>query len=192
MPIRPTLINELSAPNVLVFSSNETMNDVVTQLRSRGLAEASTYVVIVSPSGAYQVGMISDLARIVTLLGPDSFAVPLAELPVPSAGEVISENTPEAGGRIRDRVKANSDKTFVIVNEQGFVALFVNPVRSGMDLTSSSLLRLHGELMPISPDVVVPSSIKPPKCPHCHYQDWYWFKQGHYTCQNCKEIVEAP
>jgi hypothetical protein len=192
MPISPKFIEKRAAKRVLVLPGTATLSDVAAMLVQKGYSEHGTYVVTDDPAGGFRVVLVAELLAPVKLMGSVAFQTPLIELPMRPATEVVRQDTPEGGGSVEKRLMATPGAAFVVVNDTGFVALFVNANLSGGALDAVSLLSLHGEYARLGPGVTPLTSVKPPTCPHCSKQGWYRFEGGHYVCQACKRIVETP
>ena len=192
MPISLKLIEKRAAKRVLVLPGTATLSDVAAMLVQKGYSEYGTYVVTDDPAGGFQVVLVAELLTPVKLMGSVAFQTPLIELPMRAATEVVRQDTQEGGGSVEKRLTATPGAVFVVVNDAGFVALFVNANLSGGALDAVSFLGLHGEYARLGPGVAPLTSVKPPTCPHCGKQGWYRFERGRYVCQACKHIVETP
>ncbi|MGB4975451.1 MAG: hypothetical protein WBR35_01805 [Anaerolineae bacterium] len=177
---------------MLVLPGTATLSEMVAMLAQKGYSEYETYVVVNAPAGGFRVVLAAKLLAPVKLMGPVALKTPLIELPIPPATEVVRQDTQEGGGSVEKRLTATPGAVFVVVNDAGFVALFVNANLSGGALDAVSYFGLHGEYARLGPGVAPLTSVKPPTCPHCGKQGWYRFEGGHYVCQACKHIVETP
>lgn len=191
MSISQRLIERRGAKRVLVLSSTATLSEMVALLIQRGYPENGTHVVTNDPAGGFRVALAAKLVTPVKLMGRSAFDTPLARLPMASATEVIRQDTAEAGGSVETRLRNTPGATFVVINETGFVALFVNANLSGGILDVVSLLGLHGEYVRLGPGVAPLISVQPPTCPHCGNRGWYRFENGNYICQVCRQTVEV-
>ena len=192
MGISQNLIERRAARRVLAIPGTTTLSEMTATLVLRGYPEHGTYVVVGDPAGGFRASLAAKLLTPVKLMGRIAFETPLIKLPIPPVTEVIRQDTAEAGGTVEARLRTTPGATFVVINDAGFVALFVNANLSRGVLDTISLLGLHGEHAQLGPGVAPLISVQPPTCPYCNQQGWYRFDNGHYLCQNCAQIVEAP
>lgn len=191
MSIRPALLKELARKHVLTLTGNQTIANVVSALKADGSSENETFAVVQMNEQQYAVATMVDLAAIIQKLGPAGFAQPLYDLPLPLAHQVISVDTKLTSADVKREVGNNPGRPFVIVDNTGFVALLLNVNLSGLDISTGSLLQLHGELVAKDERVKVQPTAPKPVCPHCANQDYYKYQSGSYRCRSCGKVV-AP
>lgn len=188
MPIRNTLIQELARKHVINLTSDHILNDVAASFDKLGSSENETYIVV-NDADRYWVATMPELAAIVEKLGPEAFIQPLRNLPLSSAYRVIAVDEMNSG-EAKSLVSNQPGRPFVIVDSQGFVALFLNVNLSGLEISAGSFMGLHGELVEKDGRVKVQLSVPKPICPHCGHQDFYKFQAGTYTCRSCGKAVD--
>lgn len=190
MPIGPRTLKKHTR-KYIVMAQDHSLGDALDTLAQKGYEPNETYLVVKGKDASYRVLLCSDVERHLGLIGDSIFDTLLSQLPIPKAHAVVSVDTPESSGTILDEVRQHAGSIVVIVDGTDCVGVFANPNRGIVE--DRSLLNLHGSLVDIYREhpLGAKSSIVPPCCPLCGYQNFFKFdpQKKIYICPHCGEEV---
>jgi hypothetical protein len=155
MAISDKLIEKRRWKNVIVMQGNKTLQDAIDELQQLpeqqpNASEYNTILVVAESAAQYRTSLFCGLLAHLGAITAETFDLPLSQLAIPSANEVIPRDTQEGGGSVVKRLTSTPGAIFVIVDSNGFICVFVN---SNLGGRSGSLLRtalLNGRSVPLT------------------------------------------
>ncbi|MBK6431380.1 hypothetical protein [Candidatus Amarolinea dominans] len=120
---------------------NKTLHDAIDELQQLpeqqpNASEYNTILVVAESAAQYRTSLFCGLLAHLGAITAETFDLPLSQLAIPSANEVIPRDTPEGGGSVVKRLTSTPGAIFVIVDSNGFICVFVNSNLGGGDAWS--------------------------------------------------------